>query len=121
MTVKQFKEIMEYNEPDFGYRGEEYSICWPNGVYYVTASSVDEMLDHWLIQGKPLREILPEIDLQQVNDYDSTRIHPKLKEEVFAYISGMINVGTQEEYLRPMFRNYDAVKAAWYELIRKNR
>ena len=45
----------------------------------------------------------------------------RLKEEVFAYISGMINVGTQEEYLRPMFRNYDAVKAAWYELIRKNR
>ena len=45
----------------------------------------------------------------------------RLKEEVFAYISGMINVGTQEEYLRPMFRDYDAVKAAWYELIRKNR
>ena len=75
MTVKQFKEIMEYNEPDFGYRGEEYSICWPNGIYYVTASdnpqdqelsfsSVDEMLDHWIIQGKPLREILPEIDLK---------------------------------------------------------
>ena len=38
MTVERFKEIMEYNEPDFGYRGEEYSICWPNGVYYVTAS-----------------------------------------------------------------------------------
>ena len=51
------------------------TICWPNGVYYVTASdnpqdqelsfsSVDEMLDHWIIQGKPLREILPEIDLK---------------------------------------------------------
>ena len=75
MTVERFKEIMEYNEPDFGYRGEEYSICWPNGVYYVTASdnpqdqelsfsSVDEKLDHWIIQGKPLREILPEIDLK---------------------------------------------------------
>ena len=40
MTVERFKEIMEYNEPDFGYRGEEYSICWPNGVYYVTASDL---------------------------------------------------------------------------------
>ena len=45
----------------------------------------------------------------------------RLKEEIFAYISGMINVGIQEKYLRSMFWNYDAVKAAWYELIRKNR
>ena len=93
MTVERFKEIMEYNEPDFGYRGEEYSICWPNGVYYVTASdnpqdqelsfsSVDEMLDHWIIQGKPLREILPEIDLKQVDDYDSTRTWKNPEERI---------------------------------------
>lgn len=74
MTVKKFKEIMECNEPNFGYHGEEYSICWPDGIYYVSSSdnskdeelafhSVDEMLDHWMIQGKPLREILPDIEL----------------------------------------------------------
>ena len=38
MTVEQFKKIMSCNEPDFGYRGQEYSICSPNGKYYVTAS-----------------------------------------------------------------------------------
>lgn len=72
MTVEAFKEIMLCNEPAFDYNGEEYSICWPNGKYYVTASdnpddvklvfkSVDDLLDHWIIQGKKLRDILPEI------------------------------------------------------------
>ena len=44
-----------------------------------------------------------------------------LAEEIFAYLSGMIHAGDQDAFLRPMFRDYDAVKAAWYELIRKNR
>lgn len=74
MTVEEFKEIMMCNEPEFGYNGQEYSICWPDGKYYVTTSdnpkdielefdSVDDLLDNWIIQGKPLREILPDIDL----------------------------------------------------------
>ena len=67
MTADRFKEIMLCNEPD--------SVCNPNGKYYVTASdspgdldlefeTLDEMLDHWMIQGKTLREILPDIDLE---------------------------------------------------------
>lgn len=38
MTVDAFKEMMLCNEPVFDYNGEEYSICWPNDKYYVTAS-----------------------------------------------------------------------------------
>jgi len=75
VTADRFKEIMLCNEPDFGYRGEKYSVCNPNGKYYVTASdspgdldlefeTLDEMLDQWMIQGKTLREILPDIDLE---------------------------------------------------------
>ena len=44
-----------------------------------------------------------------------------LAEELFAYISGMIHVGNRDAFLRPMFRDYDAVKAAWYALVRRNR
>lgn len=72
MTVEVFKEMMLCNEPSFEYNGEEYSICWPNEKYYVTASdspddlnlefkSIDDLLDNWIIQGKTLRDILPEI------------------------------------------------------------
>ena len=74
MTVEKFKELMVCNEPDFEYNGQEYSICWPDGKYYVTASdsptdvglefeTIDDLLDHWLIQGKPLRDILPDISI----------------------------------------------------------
>ena len=72
MTVDAFKEMMVYNEPDFEYNGQGYSICCPNGKYYVTASdspgdidlefdSLDDLLDRWVIQGRPLRAILPEV------------------------------------------------------------
>lgn len=74
MTVDQFKELMACNEPDFNYKGQHYSICWPDGKYHVTASdspgdsdlvfdSLDDLLDHWIIQGAPLREILADIKL----------------------------------------------------------
>ena len=77
MTVEEFKTMMACNEPDFAYNGEAYSICWPNGKYYVTASdspddadlefdSLDNLLDRWMIQGKPLREILSQIDFGEV-------------------------------------------------------
>lgn len=73
MTVEQFRKIVLCNEPDFGYNGQEYSVCSPNGKYYVTASdspgdqelefeALDDLLDRWMIQGKSLREILPDID-----------------------------------------------------------
>lgn len=44
-----------------------------------------------------------------------------LQEEIFAYISGHIHEGTNDEALRPMFRDYDAVKAAWEALVEENR
>lgn len=72
MTVEKFRELMVCNEPDFEYNGQRYSICWPGGKYYVTSSdsptdadlvfdTLDDLLDRWLIQGKPLRAILPDI------------------------------------------------------------
>lgn len=73
MTVKRFKKVLMCQEPDFGYNGKEYSVCSPDGKFYVTAEDspsdvnltfldVDDLLDHWLIQGKTLRSILPDID-----------------------------------------------------------
>ena len=56
-----------------------------------------------------------QIDVTNDEEFDA------LAEEIFAYLSGMIHAGDRDAFLRPMFRDYDAVKAAWYELIRNNR
>lgn len=79
MTVDELIDVLYMYEPDFRYRGETYSISWkdgmlPNAELYVTASDcpedsdldfscLDDLLDHWMIQGKTFREILPEIEI----------------------------------------------------------
>ena len=44
--------------------------------------------------------------------------YTKLMEEIIAYISGDIHEGVNDDLLRPMFRDYDAVKAAWVKLCK---
>ena len=44
--------------------------------------------------------------------------YTKLMEEIIAYISGDIHEGVNDDLLRPMFRDYDAVKAAWVKLYK---
>lgn len=44
--------------------------------------------------------------------------YTKLTEEIIAYISGDIYEGVNDDLLRPMFRDYDAVKAAWVKLCK---
>lgn len=74
MTVEKFKEIMLYNEPSFGYNGKEYSICHPDAMFYARCDDwpadqdlafqdVDDLLERWVIEGRPLKDILPEIAL----------------------------------------------------------
>ena len=43
----------------------------------------------------------------------------KFEEELFAYISGHLSDGSHEKMLRPMLRDYDAIRAAW-ERFRKD-
>lgn len=56
-----------------------------------------------------------EVDLSDQRQFD------QLMEEIFAYISGDIHEGTNEADLRPMFRDFDAVRAAWENLVEENR
>lgn len=46
-------------------------------------------------------------------DVSDIRQYAKFEEELFAYISGDLHEGTNEQYLRPMFRDFEAVKQAW--------
>lgn len=74
MNTFEFKELLKYNEPCFGYNNKEYIVSSPDGKYYVWAEdspqdvnlvfdTVDDLLRGWFIQGKPLYQILPDIDL----------------------------------------------------------
>ena len=56
---------------------------------------------------------------QEVDLSDSEQMG-RFTEELYAYISGDIHEGANDEMLRPMFRDFDAVKAAWETLVWKN-
>ena len=56
-----------------------------------------------------------EVDLSNQGQFD------QLMEEIFAYISGDIHEGTNEDALRPIFRDFDAVRTAWENLVEENR
>lgn len=74
MNIGQFKDLLDYSEPSFGYNGKEYAISSPNGKFYVWAedspqdvdlefATKDDLLDNWNIQGKKLREIIGYIEI----------------------------------------------------------
>ena len=78
MTLKDFTTILGCSEPDFGYHGKWYTICWagntfPNVDFGVSSfegneefrnfHGLNDLLDNCIIEGKPLREILPEIEM----------------------------------------------------------
>ena len=73
MTVEEFRDIIRYNEPYFVYRGRTYSICHHDGRFYVRRDdwpvnedlafqNVDDLLEHWMIEGRPLKDVLPETE-----------------------------------------------------------
>ena len=33
MTLEEFSEILHYQEPDFYYHGNGYTICWARGYF----------------------------------------------------------------------------------------
>lgn len=58
------------NEPAFDVGDKQYSVCCPDGSGYYTWDSdgntfdftdLDSLLDNWIIDGKPFREIVQSI------------------------------------------------------------
>lgn len=56
-----------------------------------------------------------EVDLSNQGQFD------QLMEEILAYLSGDIHEGTNEDALRPIFRDFDAVRTAWENLVEENQ
>lgn len=101
--------------------GHEAFHLWENGTG--RDDYVEVLTDHLLFSSKEFIEYQKEVSKayfgKEVELSDEKEINA-LREEVFAYISGDIHEGTNDDLLRPMFRDYDAVKAAWEALVREN-
>ena len=102
--------------------GHEAFHCWKNDdcrenfIDVVTDNLIFTSEEFLNFQGPIAAAYLKdEVDVTDDSQMDA------FYEELFAYFGGRIHAGIYDAELCPMFRNYGAVKAAWYELIRKNR
>lgn len=70
MDSNDIKMFLIINEPAFDVGDIQYSVCVPEKDLYCTWDStgethdfhgLEELLDRWMIQGKPFREIVEDI------------------------------------------------------------
>ena len=65
MPDKDLALYIQLNEPVFDYGGKQYSVCCPDGTFATWDSDgntgdfpdVNALLDGWVIDGKPFREV----------------------------------------------------------------
>lgn len=73
MKIADFVDVLMCNEPTFDYNGTEYNICYIKNQFYIGISgdestdkvfdTVDEMLNDYYIDGKPLKQIVDKINI----------------------------------------------------------
>lgn len=81
----------------------------------------DVVTDNLIFSSKEFLEyqaVISEAYLGDEADLSDETQYTKLTEEIIAYISGDIHEGLNDDLLRPMFHDYDAVKAAWVKLCK---
>lgn len=69
MDEKDIALFLMVNEPAFAFGGKQYSVCCPDGTYATWDSDgntfdfpdVRSLLDGWMINGKPFRDIVESI------------------------------------------------------------
>ena len=83
--------------------------------------AVEDNLDYTSPAFRQYQSAISQAYLGGEADLSNAAQYNKLREELLAYISGDIHEGTNDEFLRPMFRDYDAVKAAWANLAGSQR
>lgn len=70
MTDGDIALFLMINEPAFDVGDKQYSVCCPKNDLFATwdsdgnefdYTSVADLLDNWIVDGKPFREIVPNI------------------------------------------------------------
>lgn len=101
--------------------GHEAFHLWRSGTG--RDAYIETVEDNLLFTSEAFREYqstVAEAYLGGEADLSDPKQEAILTEELFAYISGDIHEGVYDDFLRPMFRDFDAVKAAWNELVAAN-
>ena len=101
--------------------GHEAFHLWRSGTG--RDAYIETVEDNLLFTSEAFREYqsaVAEAYLGGEADLSDPKQEAILTEELFAYISGDIHEGVYDDFLRPMFRDFDAVKAAWDELVALN-
>lgn len=70
MSIDQLKKHISISDLEFEYNGKWYYICPLNNVFSAGEADTDptdyktfdELINNFLVQGKQLKEILPDID-----------------------------------------------------------
>ena len=81
----------------------------------------DVVTDNLIFSSKEFlryQTVISEAYLGDEADLSDETQYTKLTEEIIAYISGDIHEGVNDDLLRPMFHDYDDVKAAWVKLCK---
>lgn len=97
MEKRQIELFLMINEPAFTIGDIQYSVCCPEDQLFCTwdseentfdFSSLDDLLDHWIVDGKPFREVIDSVmankfDVVRLRDGRIGKISDVLNEETF--------------------------------------
>ena len=124
VTIDRARILVNENStlPPRNVAGHEAFHLWKSGVgrdAYI--ETVEDNLDFTSDDFRNYQSAVSYTLFGEEADLNDDRQMARLREELFAYISGDIHEGTNEDALRPMFRDFDAVQAAWEQLVEENR
>ncbi len=124
VTIDRARILVNENStlPPRNVAGHEAFHLWKSGVgrdAYIEA--VEDNLDFTSEAFRDYQSAVAHTLFGQEADLNDERQMFRLREELFAYLSGEIHEGANDDLLRPMFRDFDAVKAAWERLVEENR
>ena len=124
VTIDRARILVNENStlPPRNVAGHEAFHLWKTGVgrdAYI--ETVEDNLDFSSEAFRDYQSAVANTLFGEEADFSNDTQMARLREELYAYISGDIHEGTNETMLRPMFRDFDAVRAAWERLVEENR
>ena len=124
VTIDRARILVNENStlPPRNVAGHEAFHLWKSGIgrdAYI--ETVEDNLDFTSDDFRNYQSAVSYTLFGEEADLNDDRQMARLREELFAYISGDIHEGANEANLRPMFRDFDAVRTAWETLVEENR